>query len=303
MSRFRMNMRRVAFASTLVALMSAGQAHAQGTSVYNSIPSPVPPNVPSLGYQATQTAEWGDHVALAGTQRRAASATVLMSNWAVNADYPLLPTAGYMHPITLNVYAVNQTGSNPPALGALLGTKTQSFLIPWRPAADPTCPGGTAWKAGNGNCYNGYAFTITFDLRSLVLTLPDQVIVGVAYNTNTWGYQPIGSPGPYESLNVGTANVGGVGVPPSVGTDVEPDATFWNTMTAAWYADNGAGGVGVFRRDTNWTNYAPAFQLSAYTLATTQDACKQNGWKTLSRADASSFKNQGDCIQYVNTGK
>ena len=31
--------------------------------------------------------------------------------------------------------------------------------------------------------------------------------------------------------------------------------------------------------------------------------CKSGGWKDLERADGSSFKNQGDCIQYVNTGK
>jgi hypothetical protein len=33
------------------------------------------------------------------------------------------------------------------------------------------------------------------------------------------------------------------------------------------------------------------------------DACKQGGWMTRYRADFSTFKNQGDCIQYVNTGK
>ncbi len=27
------------------------------------------------------------------------------------------------------------------------------------------------------------------------------------------------------------------------------------------------------------------------------------GWQLLSRPDGSSFKNQGDCIQFVNTGK
>jgi len=32
-------------------------------------------------------------------------------------------------------------------------------------------------------------------------------------------------------------------------------------------------------------------------------ACKNDGWQHLTRADASTFKNQGDCIEYVNTGK
>ena len=33
-----------------------------------------------------------------------------------------------------------------------------------------------------------------------------------------------------------------------------------------------------------------------------KDACK-DGWASYTRADGSKFKNQGDCIQYVNTGK
>jgi hypothetical protein len=36
-----------------------------------------------------------------------------------------------------------------------------------------------------------------------------------------------------------------------------------------------------------------------------KEACKQNGWMTLfrSEADTVGFKNQGDCIQFMNTGK
>lgn len=34
-----------------------------------------------------------------------------------------------------------------------------------------------------------------------------------------------------------------------------------------------------------------------------KDDCKNGGWMNLERADGSKFKNQGDCIQYFNTGK
>jgi nitrous oxidase accessory protein NosD len=37
--------------------------------------------------------------------------------------------------------------------------------------------------------------------------------------------------------------------------------------------------------------------------ATTKDQCKNGGWQTFFRANGTSFKNQGDCIQYVNNGK
>ena len=38
-------------------------------------------------------------------------------------------------------------------------------------------------------------------------------------------------------------------------------------------------------------------------VPTSKDQCKNDGWETEVRQDGSTFKNQGDCIQYVNTGK
>jgi len=290
------SLRRIIQTLALLAFGATAALAQTGNTVYNHIPTPFPHNYPSLGYQATSTSEFGDYIILAGTDRLAATATVGMSAWAKHSTYPTMPAAGWSHPITLNIYAVDNSGTNP-AVGALLGSVTQTFLIPWRPEADPTCPfGGTAWRAGDGNCYNGLAFKITFDLRSLALTLPDELIFGIAYNTNTWGYDPIGAPGPYESLNVGL-DTG----PATVGLDVEPDALFWNTKFGPFYSDGGAGGVGTFRRDDGWAPYSPAFQLTAVT--SNGDFCKNGGWKTINRTDATPFKNQGDCVSYMKNGK
>jgi parallel beta-helix repeat protein len=41
----------------------------------------------------------------------------------------------------------------------------------------------------------------------------------------------------------------------------------------------------------------------APTVPETKEKCKNDGWISVRRADGSPFKNQGDCIQYVNTGK
>ena len=38
-------------------------------------------------------------------------------------------------------------------------------------------------------------------------------------------------------------------------------------------------------------------------VPTNKDQCKDGGWQSLVRSNGASFKNQGDCIQYVNTGK
>ena len=43
--------------------------------------------------------------------------------------------------------------------------------------------------------------------------------------------------------------------------------------------------------------------LNLFAIATDKDSCKHGGCQMVFRADGSGFKNQGDCIQYVNTGK
>ena len=45
------------------------------------------------------------------------------------------------------------------------------------------------------------------------------------------------------------------------------------------------------------------YDFEPYHVATSKDACKNDGWRTLRRADGSSFKNQGDCVSYTNTGR
>ena len=227
--------------------------------VYDATVSPLLGNLPSQGFQATQTSEFGDEVRLAGTNRVLRSATVTMSDWALASDYPDLPDAGWTHPITFNVYKVAGTEAAPKP-GALIGSVTQTKTIPWRPAADPTnCgAGSTAWySTTDAKCYNGLAFNVTFDLSSIG-AVPSEIIYGIAYNTNTWGANPIGSPGPYELLNVGLNTAS-----PTTGIDVEEDAMFWNTMTPGNYADGGTAGVGTFRRDTGWAPYTPAVSLTA----------------------------------------
>jgi hypothetical protein len=45
------------------------------------------------------------------------------------------------------------------------------------------------------------------------------------------------------------------------------------------------------------------YDREPYRIATTKDACKNDGWKTVKRADGTPFKNQGDCVSYTNNGK
>jgi hypothetical protein len=265
----------IALVAGFAALPVAGASAASPQVVYNAIPSPLPPNVPSLGFEATSTAQFGDYVHLGGTARTLNSVTVTMSDWAVYSDYStdvryLHNNATWTQPITINVYS-NHLGANG-APDTLLATTTQTITIPWRPAADPTCSSSTDWRASDGQCYGGIAFNATFAMSSPKVTLPNDVIVGVAFNTADYGATPVGKVGPYNSLNVGVPT----GQTASVGTDDNANNVFWNTSYGPFYADGGLAGVGIFRQDTNWApNGTVAFQITASSPTTSLTAAPQ----------------------------
>lgn len=289
-----------------------GASSALGQVIYDSTVNPQPGNLPSVGAEAYAFEEIGDAINFAGTARRAKNATVTMSSWGCqsgnwySATCVTTPGATYSIPITLNIYAAGS-----PTPGALLATTTQTFAIPYRPSSDNTnCTGGRWYQSSTGLCFNGLASNITFDLTALNLILPNSAVYGVTYDTTSYGPNPIGNSAAcystsagcfYDSLNVALAPV------VTVGTKTFPDTLYWNNFYASNYCDNGLAGTGTFRLDSPtsacWAGLIPAAQFQAYTIATTKDSCKNNGWQSLSRADTSSFKNQGDCMQYVNTGK
>lgn len=45
------------------------------------------------------------------------------------------------------------------------------------------------------------------------------------------------------------------------------------------------------------------YDFEPYRVATSKDDCKDGGWQKVKTANGASFKNQGQCVQYVNTGK
>lgn len=259
---FKINL--IIFTLLMFALASVSMAQ---TVVYDAIPSSLPPNIASEGFQATQTAEFGDYVHLAGTNRVLKTVTVTMSDWAVqaspgnvafcSANPASCPSGGFKHPITLNVYSAGPVVGGLRTKGTLLGTVTQTFTIPWRPADDlANCPADSAWFSG-GTCYHGLAFNISFDFSNVFVNLPNDVILGVAYSTQTWGAAPLGVDGPYNSLNVGAQGTA------TTGTDDNVDRVFINSQTAGNYTDGGAGGVGIFREDTAWTPFGtPNFRVT-----------------------------------------
>lgn len=262
----------------LVVAMAPGIANASDWGshqavIYNNIPKHLPGNVASIGFEATSTSEFGGQMKFSGKQRENPKVTVLMSSWACksgtwnNDNCITNPGSTFTHPVTLNVYKVKNDDSP----GKLIKSVTETFTMPYRPTADD----GTNCNAANGtagewwdghDCNNGKAFPISFDLHGV--TLPDDAIISVAYNTSDHGANPLGDATachataqgcPYDSLNVGT------NPKPSVGK-AEPsknDAYLSSTWNGA-YCDDGASGTGTFRLDSGcWTGYLPAIEVAA----------------------------------------
>jgi hypothetical protein len=261
----RIPARRAKLCCALIATCSAlaaGAGSASAGQVYNNIPSPLPGNMPSQAFEATSTSEFGAQVEFAGTARRNPVVTVTMSSWACQnlkggAACATTPGASFEWPITLNVYAVG--AENAP--GALLGTVTQTFAIPYRPSASRKCSATPEGVVGWGKaCFSGKTHKIRFLLPGV--TLPSKAIVSVAYNTSDFGYTPTHGPDiGQNSLNVAVREPGETG--PSVGSIPLPADAYLNSSWSGAYC-NGAEGTGTFRLDAGcWTGFQPAFAVSA----------------------------------------
>ncbi|HSS21332.1 MAG TPA: hypothetical protein VLL54_14755 [Pyrinomonadaceae bacterium] len=300
----------ILFVALLLVFVATSQAFAQGLPIYNNIPSPLPGNLDSYGYAAWGVSEFGDRVAFApATGRALTNVTVTMSSWGCQSgtwfsgDCVSASGATFAHPITLKIY--NVAGVN--GVGTLVGSVTQTFNIPYRPSADNVnCTGDDAGKwydAASNTCFNGKAGNITFNTSGI--TVPNQAIFGIAFNTTFYGYTPVGPSAcstsaagcPYDSLNVGLADPA---VYNNVGSNPAPNDAYQYTL----YGSCANGPIVPFGLDAGcWGGFKPSIRFNAKNPALTKDDCKGNGWQTHTTATGQPFPNQGQCIQYVNTGK
>jgi hypothetical protein len=231
-----LNMRNSFILGSMIAV-TACNAAAFAEVIYNSIPGTLAANYTSQPYQAQQVSEFGDRVTFGGSARQLSSATITMSMWGRYEDWNVggqyygtgaYAGAGYTQSFTFNIYDAG-TGSTP---GALLGSVTQDKYIQYRP---------TVWASANGIAQN-----ITFDLSGLGITLPESIVWGLAFNTETYGANPTGTNGPYNQLNV-CYNQSSTYAPANGGVTVgstDLSTKFINSAYAAPYG--GLGTVGTF---------------------------------------------------------
>jgi len=225
-------------------------------AVYNAIPASVSANVPSLGFEATATNEFGDAVALGGSARSLQSMSVLLSSFActtghwdtVGGNCVTTPGATFPVPLTFTIY--DFTGGTK---GAQLAQQTQIVNVLYRPSASSKCAGADAGKwynTSDKSCNNG--LPQTFKMTFSGGTLTDQVVWTVAYSTSGFGPVPYGYGNacnstaagcPYDSLNVGAKSFEKA---PYAGTDLDEDQAFRN---------------GVM--ETGWTGFRPLGAITA----------------------------------------
>ena len=86
--------------------------------------------------------------------------------------------------------------------------------------------------------------------------------------------------------------------------------TFYDPYTAALVKYGGYLVLGVslvvdpgYGQIVRFDNTVVDKTLYTYDQPQNGDECKNGGWEDLEREDGTPFKNQGDCIQYVNTGE
>lgn len=275
----------VMIAAVSLAAINLSSAAAVTTPVviYNSSVQPLPGNLPSEGAEAYAFNEFGDEVTFGGTARTLNAVKVTLSSWGCEHgnwyanNCVTTPGDKFPIPITLNIYHASVPGPNSTVVpGSLITTATKTFNVPYRPTANlnkcnqTNSSLGKWYSSATATCYNGKAVNITFNYKSLGLTLPNDVVFGVAYNTSHYGYSPIGeSPAcytsdagcPYDSLNIALGPV------VTVGTQTHVDTVFQNTSQPGQLCD-AAPALGVFNLDSPvtacWGGYVPAIQVIAH---------------------------------------
>jgi hypothetical protein len=256
-------------AAIVLSAIMAGGAGAE--VIYKNIPSK---SLPALGFESDSVAEFGGEVEFAGGARHSPTVTVLLESYACQtgsvATCTTSPGTSFEWPITLSIYNVG-------SLATPIARVTQTFKIPFRPSQSPKCP-NVGWTKGYGReCAFAKGAKIRFKLHGVAL--PAQAVIGVAFNTETYGKEPTGVEGPYNSLNVAVnANYKcikenpttkvceneeyeALPTAPSVGVDPLPEQVFLNTNYAL--IDCG-GALNSFGPSGNcWKYEQPAFEVSA----------------------------------------
>ncbi len=264
----------LAFIATSLSVgITAGAASASPEVIYGNLPTPLPGDLPSVPFYGEGISAFGGQVAFAGTARRATAVTATLSSYACTSGGAEAGTcqtsrgARFEWPITLDIYEVG--AENEP--GAKIASITRTFKIPYRPSASKKCTGSNAggwYDSASGKCFIAKLVKITFPVPRLAL--PAKAILGIGFNTTSFGSEPVGpkpcnespTPGcPYNLINVGVTEPSAA--TPSVGTDPQPEDAYLDTPIASDYCENEAAAGRFALSKGCWSGYQPTFTVKA----------------------------------------
>ena len=147
---------------------------------------------------------------------------------------------------------------------------------------------------------------ITVNENSGVIVLVEDV-GNAAHNGKMWVYDP-STDQLTRVANHDPARFGGIGMAATAPFNQDEEASGVLDVSSIL-------GAGRYLYVTQ-AHYAPAANTAEvveggqlqiaripFPVAEEKDRCKGSGWGDLFRANGTAFKNQGDCVQYVNTGK
>jgi len=258
----------VIVAALAILALSASVASAAAT-IYNNVPKPKPKNTASEAFQATQTSEFGGAVGFAGAapKRHNPKVSIVLSSFGcqegTGTGCKTTPGAKFAWPVTVKLYNVGAGG----AVGSLISESTKTLNIPYRPSANnKLCTLNGEGEVGySKECFHGKETTFSYPFT---VTIPNEMIIAVAYNTSNYGATPQGPQPcnstaagcPYDSLNVGLEEETGA----TVGNQPLPEDAYLSSVTGAQYCDGGTGGTGTFRLDAGcWEGFQPLFTVKA----------------------------------------
>ena len=232
--------------------------------VLNNTPSPLALSYSSQPFQAQGVSAFGDYLQLGGTSRKLQACEVTLVTWADAGSYPTWANAnpeGYFHPVTLSLYHVTETKQL-----LFLTEVERTIFVPWKPL---TLPNGDPYTS------NGYAFQAIFDFPNGI-TLPEKVLALVSYNTQSSGFDPIDTAGPYDQLNVAIRTSAF-----TVGSDAYP-----TTVLRVEYSADNPKGLWKYVTDGR----APLFRLHALSTQTKNQPVNAGTYSVTASISDSTYK-------------
>lgn len=228
------------------------------TIVYDNFPTPIPVdvNANAIDIGGNPITQMGNYILLTSVNNgtvNVSSVSTILSSRTFRSEFPAynsttnatINALGWYWNITVLIYSANSTNQSYPVFNSLLYTQTVNQFIPWEPENNGSCTGHN-WYS-NGTCLPGISFVVTWTFPAAV-TMPSNIIVGYSWNTQTGGFNPTGTNGPWITLYLGLAST-----VPSIGTNILTGTEFMNSTSPGNY--NSPGVLGVYRVDYGWSPY------------------------------------------------